>query len=59
MDHTPQSTEPTPPELNLPVEEAEPTPLGFKIFVGFGIAYLGLRAFQMVEWGIDWLRGVG
>jgi hypothetical protein len=43
----------------LPETEVERTPLGFKIFVGFGIAYVALRGVQMVEWGIDWLRGLG
>ncbi len=57
MDHTTQPAEPTPPELNLPESSEERTPLGFKVFAGFAIAYVILRVVQMVGWGIDWLFG--
>ncbi len=55
MDHTTQPTEPTPPQLNLPEEEK--TPLGFKVFAGFAIAYVVLRVVQMIGWGIEWIFG--
>lgn len=45
------------PELNLPEEEIEPTPLLFKVVVFFAAAYLLLRLIQGVQYAIDWLGG--